>query len=89
MQQHQIPQGRNAMLARHLFAEANKLPYLVAKIRQYFKVMLGQRPVIMYRHEVYPSITVLGAYRLIPTQSALEARGMRRVSESGTTAGWI
>ena len=39
MQQQQILQRCQAVLARHLLAEALKLAYLITKIRQYFKIM--------------------------------------------------
>jgi hypothetical protein len=60
MQHHQILQGRNAMLASYIFAEANEFAYLVAKLRERFKVMLVQRQVVICWHGI--SIDNIAAY---------------------------
>lgn len=44
MQHHQILQGCNAMLASYIFAEADKLAYLITELGQHFKITLVQRP---------------------------------------------
>lgn len=50
MQQQQILQKRYTMLACHFLAEAHELPYLITKIRQYFKIVFikGQRFKLRY-----------------------------------------
>ena len=54
MQQQQILQRRHPILACHLLAEADKLPYLVAKIRQCFEVVFIQGQVVEVRHGGQP-----------------------------------